>query len=173
MDAVMARPLGLVAAVSWTAWLLLKATTGSQQYYYAHVAGFIAAFATAALVAYRAVQREATLGLGLVLGGAGMVMLGFAAEYLTVLLPLRAGLDVAVPWWLPNPSYVLIWGGLAAFAAGAAMLLVEVALEETNVKREDGEDRKEKTLYFGGEKLYISAQTHTHGEKSKDSKAKT
>ncbi len=173
MDAVMARPLGAVAAVAWITWFLLKAVADSQQYYYAHVAGFIAAFATAALVAYRAVQRDATLGLGLALGGAGMVMLGFAAEYLTVLLPLRAGLDAAQPWWFPNPSYVLIWGGLAAFAVGAAILLVEVALEETFVKREDGEDRKEKTLYFGGEKLYILAQTHTHDKKSKDSKAKT
>ena len=146
----MARPLGLVAAASWAAWLLLKAVADSQQYYFAHVAGFIAAFATAAVVAYRAVEREATLGLGLVLGGAGMVMLGMAAEFLTVLLPMRAGLDVALPWWFPNPSYVLFWGGVAAFAVGAAILLAEVSAEETFVKRDSGGEEKKKTLYFGG-----------------------
>ena len=91
----MARPLGLVAATAWAAWLLLKAVTDSQQYYYAHIAGFIAAFATAALAAYSAIQREAALGLGLVLGGVGMVAAGMAAEFITTLLPLRAGLDVA------------------------------------------------------------------------------
>ena len=146
----MGRPLGLVAAASWIAWLLLRATTDSQQYYFAHVAGFIAAFATAAVVAYRAAQREAYLGLGLALGGAGMVMAGMAVEFIVVLLPMRAGLDVAQPWWLPNPSYVLLWGGLAAFAVGAAILLAEVVLEETFVKREDGEEEKEGALYFGG-----------------------
>jgi len=149
----MARPLGLVAAASWAAWLLLKAVTDSQQYYFAHVAGFIAAFATAAVVAYRAVEREATLGLGLVLGGVGMVMAGMAAEFLTVLLPMRAGLDAAQPWWFPNPSYVLFWGGVAAFAVGAAILLVEVALEEEIVKRDGGDKEKKKTLYFGGNKI--------------------
>ncbi len=169
----MARPLGVVTAVAWIAWLLLKAVADSQQYYYANVAGFIAAFATAALVAYKAVEREATLGLGLVLGGAGMVALGFAAEYLTVLLPLRAGLDVAQPWWFPNPAYVLLWGGLAAFAVGAAILLVEVAAEEMFVKREDGEGERGRTLYFGGEKQYISLRAHAHGEKSENNKAKT
>ena len=150
MDAVMARPLGVVAAVSWAAWLLLKAVTDSQQYYYAHVAGFIAAFATAALVAYNAMQREATLGLGLVLGGAGMIMAGMAAEYIALLLPQKAGLDAAQPWWFPNPDYVLLWGGLAAFAVGVAILLVEVAAEETFVKRGDGEEKKRKTMCFGG-----------------------
>jgi hypothetical protein len=146
----MARPVGLVAAVAWIAWLLLKAVADSQQYYYAHVAGFIAAFATAALVAYKAVQREAMLGLGLALGGAGMVMLGMAAEYVTLLLPLRAGLDVAQPWWFPNPAYVLLWGGLAAFAVGVAILIVEVSAEEMFVKRDDGGEERGKTLYFGG-----------------------
>ena len=150
VDADMARPLGFIAAVSWATWLLLKVTTDSQHYYYAHVAGFIVAFATAALVAYRAVQKEATLGLGLVLGGAGMVMAGMAAEYVTLLLPLRAGLDVAQPWWFPNPAYVLFWGGLAAFAVGAAILLVEIAAEETFVKRVNGDKERKKTLYFGG-----------------------
>jgi hypothetical protein len=149
----MARPLGLVAAAAWAAWLLLKATTDSQQYYFAHVAGFIAAFATAALVAYRAVEKEATLGLGLALGGAGMVMLGMAAEFLTVLLPMKAGLDAAQPWWFPNPSYVLFWGGVAAFAVGAAILLVEVSAEEMFVKRDGGDEEKKKTLYFGGNKI--------------------
>ena len=146
----MARSLGLVAAVAWVAWLILDAVADSQQYYYAHVAGFIAAFATAALVAYKAVEKEAYLGLGLALGGAGMVMAGMAAEFIAVLLPMKAGLDAALPWWLPNPSYVLMWGGVAAFAAGAAALLVEVSLEEKFVKRDDGEEEKERTLYFGG-----------------------
>ena len=146
----MARPLGVVAAASWAAWLLLKAVTDSQQYYYAHVAGFIAAFATAALVAYNAVQRDATLGLGLALGGAGMVMAGLAAEYIFTLLPMKAGLDVAFHWWFPNPAYVLIWGGLAAFAAGVAILLVEVSAEETFVKRNGGDEEKKRALYFGG-----------------------
>jgi len=146
----MARPLGLVAATAWAAWLLLKAVTDSQQYYYAHIAGFIAAFATAALAAYSAIQREAALGLGLVLGGVGMVAAGMAAEFITTLLPLRAGLDVAQPWWFPNPAYVLIWGGLAAFAVGVAILLVEVSAEETFVKREDGDEERRKTLKFGG-----------------------
>jgi len=77
-------------------------------------------------------------------------MAGFAAEFIAVLLPMKAGLDAALPWWLPNPSYVLFWGGLAAFAVGAAILLAEVALEETFVKREDGEEEKEGALYFGG-----------------------
>jgi len=149
VDASMARQLGLVAAASWAAWLLLKAAADSQQYFYAHVAGFVAAFATAALVAYKATQKEAFLGLGLALGGAGMVMAGMAAEFITVLLPMRAGLDVALPWWFPNPSYVLFWGGVAAFAVGVAILLVEVALEEEIVKRDGGEEKK-KTLYFGG-----------------------
>jgi hypothetical protein len=165
----MARPLGLIAAVAWTAWLVLKAVADSQQYYYAHVAGFIAAFATAALVAYKAVQKEAALGLGLALGGAGMVAMGMAAEYLTLLLPLRVGLDVAHPWWFPNPAYVLIWGGLAAFAAGAAILLVEVAAEETFVKREDGEREKRRALYFGGNCIYISAQSSAHDKKIENS----
>ena len=150
MDADMARPLGFIAAVSWATWLLLKAATDSQQYFYAHVVGFIATFATAALVAYKAIQKDATLGLGLALGGAGMVAAGMAAEYVAILLPLKAGLDVAQPWWFPNPAYVLIWGGLAAFAVGVAILLVEVAAEETFVKRNDGEGEKRKTLYFGG-----------------------
>jgi len=101
-------------------------------------------------VAYRAVQKEAFLGLGLALGGAGMVMAGMAAEFITVLLPMRAGLDVALPWWFPNPSYVLFWGGVAAFATGVAVLLAEVALEEKFVKRDDGEEEKERALYFGG-----------------------
>jgi len=150
VDADMARPLGFIAAVSWATWLLLKVTTDSQHYYYAHVAGFIVAFATAALVAYKAIQKDAALGLGLALGGAGVVMLGFAAEYVALLLPQRAGLDVVQPWWFPNPAYVLVWGGLAAFAVGVAILLVEVAAEETFVKRNDGEGEKRKTLYFGG-----------------------
>jgi hypothetical protein len=153
VDADMARPLGFVASAAWAAWLLLKAVTDSQQYYYAHVAGFIAAFATAALVAYKAVEKEATLGLGLALGGAGMVMAGMATELLTTLLPQKAGLDVALPWWLPNPSYVLFWGGVAAFAVGAAILLVEVSAEETFVKRDSGDEEKKKTLYFGGNKI--------------------
>jgi ABC-type enterobactin transport system permease subunit len=146
----MARPLGLVAAATWAAWLLLIST--NQQYYFAHVAGFIAAFATAALVAYRAVQKEAMLGLGLVLGGVGMVAAGMAAEYIVTLLPQKAGLDVALPRWFPDPSYVLFWGGVAAFAVGVATLLVEVSTEETFVKREAAEREKEKTLYFGGNK---------------------
>jgi ABC-type enterobactin transport system permease subunit len=148
----MARPLGLVAAASWAAWLLLKATT-DQHYYVAHVAGFIAAFATAALVAYRAVQKEAMLGLGLVLGGAGMAAAGMAVEFIITLLPLKAGLDVALPWWFPNPAYVLFWGGVAAFAVGVAILLVEVSAEETFVKRDGGEEEKRKTMYFGGNKV--------------------
>jgi hypothetical protein len=150
VDADMARPLGLIAAVSWAAWLLLKAATDSQQYYFAHVAGFIAAFATAAAVAYKAVQKDAALGLGLALGGAGMVMAGMAAEFVLVLLPMKAGLDVALPWWFPNPAYVLIWGGVAAFAVGAAILLAEVSVEEKFVKRNGGEEEKRKALYFGG-----------------------
>jgi hypothetical protein len=146
----MARPLGVVAAASWAAWLLLKAVTDVQQFYYAHVAGFIAAFATAALVAYSAVQRDATLGLGLVLGGAAVAMGGMATEYIFTMLPTRAGLDVALPWWFPNPAYVLFWGGVAAFATGVAILLVEVSAEETIVKRDGGVQEKKKTLYFGG-----------------------
>jgi len=149
----MARPLGLVAGATWAAWLLLKAFTDSQQYYYAHVAGFIAAFATAALVAYRAVQRDAALGLGLALGGAGMTAAGMAAEFLITILPQKAGLDVALPWWFPNPAYVLFWGGVAAFAAGMAILVVEVSAEEVFVKRDGGGEERRKTLYFGGNKV--------------------
>jgi len=150
VDADMARPLGSLAAASWAAWLLLKAVSGSQHYFYAHVAGFIAAFATAALVAYRAVQRDAFLGLGLALGGTGMVAAGMAAEFLTTLLPQKVGLDVALPWWFPNPAYVLFWGGVAAFAVGMAMLVVEVSAEEVFVKRGDSEEEKKKALVFGG-----------------------
>jgi hypothetical protein len=150
MDASMARPLGIVAAVAWAAWIALKAVTDSQQYYYAHVAGFIAAFATAAAVAYKAIQKDATLGLGLALGGAGMVMAGMAAEFVFTLLPMKAGLDAALPWWFPNPAYVLIWGGVAAFAVGAAVLLAEVSVEEKFVKRNGGEEERRKSLYFGG-----------------------
>lgn len=153
VDADMARPLGPLAAASWAAWLLLKAVTDSQHFYYAHVAGFIAAFATAALVAYKATQRDAALGLGLVLGGTGMVAVGMAVEFLTTLLPQKAGLDVALPWWVPNPAYVLFWGGVAAFAVGMAILLVEVSAEEVFVKRGDSEEEKRKTLYFGGNKI--------------------
>jgi len=153
VDCNMARPLGPLAAASWAAWLLLKAVTDSQHFYYAHVVGFIAAFATAALVAYKATQRDATLGLGLVLGGVGMVAAGMAAEFLTTLLPQKAGLDVALPWWVPNPAYVLFWGGVAAFAVGMAILLVEVSAEEVFVKRGDSEEEKRKTLYFGGNKI--------------------
>jgi len=147
----MARPLGLVAAASWAAWLLL--TADSQHFYLAHVAGFIAAFATAALVAYRAVEKDAFLGLGLALGGAGMVAVGMAVEFLTTLLPQKAGLDVALPWWFPNPAYVLFWGGVAAFAVGMAILLVEVSAEEVFVKRDGGEEEKKKAMYFGGNKI--------------------
>jgi len=86
----------------------------------------------------------------LALGGTGMVAAGMAAEFLTTILPQKAGLDVALPWWFPNPVYVLFWGGVAAFAVGMAMLVVEVSAEEVFVKRGDSEEEKKKTLVFGG-----------------------
>jgi len=161
----MARQVGALAAALWAAWLLLSALRAPT--YVTHVIGFAASLITAYMITRRATtEGQAPPGVALMLAGAALVTAGIAAEYVLVILPNKASLDVALPPPLSTIGYVLIWSGIAAFAVSAAVTVLDVAYTSTRVYAKVEEDEKKK-LYFGEGRVKYRTEKHGHGKTRK------
>jgi len=163
----MARQVGaLAAAALWAVWLLLTLLQAPIQA--GHAAGFAASFTTAYLLTRRVMtEGKAPPGVSLMLAGAVLVTAGMAAEFILIILPNKAALDVALPPPVSTLGYILVWGGVAVFALAAAATVLDVVYSPAHPDAGQAEEERRK-LYFGEGRVKYRAEMRRHGKGHKD-----